>query len=57
MATLPDASQHAFQVAANTNLFEGFRVIILVAGVVGITGALLTFTLMRPSKTETLRRG
>ena len=57
MATLPDASQHAFQVAANTSLFEGFRLIILVAGVVGITGALLTFTLMRPSKTETLRRG
>jgi MFS family permease len=52
MATLPDASQHAFQVAAKTSLFEGFRLIILVAGVVGITGALLTFTLMRPSKTD-----
>ena len=50
MATLPDAAQHAFKVAADASMFEGFRLIILVAGIVGLAGAALTYTLMRPSK-------
>jgi EmrB/QacA subfamily drug resistance transporter len=46
--TLPASLQHPFRVAANTSMFEGFRLIILVAGVVGIAGAVLTYLLMRP---------
>jgi MFS family permease len=41
--------QSAFRVAADASLFEGFHLIVLVAGLVGLTGALVTYVLMRPS--------
>jgi hypothetical protein len=41
--------QSAFRVAADASLFEGFHLIVLVGGLVGLTGALITYVLMRPS--------
>ena len=46
-AHLPAALRPAFHEAARTALFAGFRTIVLVAGCVGIGGALLTLVLVR----------
>lgn len=48
VATLPAPMQHGFKIAADAGIFEGFRTIALVAGVVGLVGAALTYLLMRP---------
>jgi hypothetical protein len=48
MATLPAPLQHGFRFAAGASMFEGVRMIALVAGIVGLVGAVLTYLLMRP---------
>jgi EmrB/QacA subfamily drug resistance transporter len=48
--SLPTNLQQVFRVAADTSMFEGFRLIVLVAGIVGVIGALLTYVLVGPPK-------
>lgn len=53
-ASLPGGSQAAFKLAADASMLEGFRLIVLVAGTVGLVGALLTYFLIgHPSKMAT----
>jgi len=48
VASVPVPLQQGFEAAAGASMFEGMRSIALVAGVVGLGGAVLTFLLMRP---------
>lgn len=50
VASLPSTLQPAVRIAADASMFEGFRLIILVAGLIALGGAVLTYTLMRPKK-------
>ena len=48
-ASLAPSIQPAFRLAANASMFEGFHLILLIAGIVGVVGAVLTYVLVRPS--------
>ena len=51
-AALPSTLQLAFKATADASMFEGFRLIILVAGVVGVVGAVLTYALVGPPRRQ-----
>jgi hypothetical protein len=51
-ASLPSTLQLAFKATADASMFEGFRLIILVAGVVGVVGAILTCALVGPPRKQ-----
>ena len=51
-AALPSRLQLAFKATADASMFEGLRLIILVAGVVGVVGAVLTYALVGPPRRQ-----